>query len=150
YGLPLNSDLICTATGWDFNQGRDMMRLLINQRGLQAGQDFDTVIATDGQFAVSAMRELQACGIRIPENLRVAAYNDLAEGRAIIPSLTVMRKSFYSAGQKSLETLLELIQGNPVPDQNLVPSELILRRSCGCWPQALQQFTTHKTLYTQS
>ena len=150
YGLPLNSDLVCTATGWDVNQGRDMIHLLLNERGLRVGQDFDTLIGTEGQFIVSAVRELQSQGIRIPGDLLAAGYNDTSEASATIPSITVMKKSFYNAGWQSLELLIQLIQNKPVPEQTFVPSELIIRRSCGCWSQPVQQLNTHNTLTVQS
>jgi DNA-binding LacI/PurR family transcriptional regulator len=149
YGFTVDSNLVCSATGWDVQQGAAMMRVMMNERGLQPKLDFDAVVGTEGQYIVSAVRELQAQGVNVPDDVLAAGYNDMSEARASAPSITVMRKSFYEAGWKSLELLVELLQDNSVADVTFIPSELIIRRSCGCWTHTVQQTGAQTPLFAQ-
>lgn len=144
YGLPLDPNIVCMATGWDMNQGLDMMQLLLDERGVVPGVDFDTVVGTESQYVAGALQALQAKGIHIPDDVRLAGYNDTPDAIAVTPPITIMYKSFYEAGHKSLETLMQILEGESVPDQIMIPSELVIRRSCGCMPPIVQQLATPK------
>lgn len=138
YGLRYDPNLVCPPAGWGVDHGAAMMNLLLDERKLRPGLDFDVLASTEAQYAVGAMGVLRARGVHVPDEVAVIAYNDMNEARATVPPLTVARKSFYDAGWKALESALKLVQGESLPEQIFVPSELTLRRSCGCWPADLQ------------
>jgi signal transduction histidine kinase/DNA-binding LacI/PurR family transcriptional regulator len=49
-------------------------------------------------------------------------------------SLTTVRAPFREMGRCSVEVALALLRGAEVPEVSVVPTELVIRRSCGCLP----------------
>ncbi len=134
YELSGNAALICPPGGWEPEHGVAMIDLLLDERQLKPGVDFDAIVATEVEYAIGAVRALQTRGVHVPYDVAVVGFNDRPEARTSSPSVTVMKKPFYAAGYRAVEAVLDLIQGRPVPDRIEVPAELIIRRSCGCWP----------------
>jgi PAS domain-containing protein len=134
YGLPYNPALVCPPVGWGPEYGVEMTHLLLDERKLEPGVDFDAIAATEVEYAIGAVRALQARGVPVPYDVAVVGFNDRPEAQTASPSVTTMRKPFYASGYQALEAALDLIQGKPVPDRIEVPARLIMRRSCGCWP----------------
>ncbi len=53
-------------------------------------------------------------------------------------SLTTVRAPFYEMGWRAVEAVLGLVHGETVPSTITVPTELVVRRSCGCHPSTDQ------------
>ena len=51
-------------------------------------------------------------------------------------SLTTVRAPFHELGRRAVEAVLGLLRGETVPDVINVPTQLMVRRSCGCLPDA--------------
>ncbi|MBN1584060.1 MAG: substrate-binding domain-containing protein [Anaerolineae bacterium] len=134
YNLPLDPKLVCPPVGWGTERGEEMARLLLDERKLCPAVDWDALATTEIQYAVGAVTTLRARGIHVPGDVAVVGFNDMPEARAAIPAITAMCKPFYESGWKAIEMALDLIQGKPVPEQVSMPAQLIVRRSCGCWP----------------
>ncbi len=134
YGLPRHPALVSLPGGWDPEHGVAMVDLLLDKRQLEPGVDFDAIVATEIEYAIGAVQALQMHGVHVPSDVAVAGFNDRPEAQTLSPSVTAMKKPFYAAGYKAVEAVLDLIQGKPVPERIEVPAELIVRRSCGCWP----------------
>src|SRR6266545_4308330 len=49
---------------------------------------------------------------------------------------TTRRAPFRELGRRAVETALALVRGETVPSVVSVPTELVVRRSCGCLPSA--------------
>ncbi|MBN1580215.1 MAG: substrate-binding domain-containing protein [Anaerolineae bacterium] len=137
YGLPFDPDLVCPPTRWGPEAGAEMVRLLLDERKVRPGPDL-AVAGTEVEYACGAISVLQARGMHVPSDVAVVGFNDNLRARATMPPVTVMRKPFYESGYKAVEMVLDLLQNKPVPDRMVVPAELIVRRSCGCWPADMQ------------
>jgi DNA-binding LacI/PurR family transcriptional regulator len=48
------------------------------------------------------------------------------------PPLTTVRAPIELAGQQAASQLIALIQGGEAESSTLLPTELVIRRSCGC------------------
>ncbi len=142
HGLPNDERLMSPPCGWLEQDGAAAMCLLLDERRLRPGDDLDAVVATEVQYAVGALRVLQERGIDVPAQLAVAGYNDLALAETIIPPVTAVRKPFYESGRVALRTALALGRGEQVPPVLDVPAQMIVRRSCGCWPQEVSSVAT--------
>lgn len=81
--------------------------------------------------AVRALQELWRRGVRVPDDLSYATFNDTYPVDAVIPPLTVMALPSETIAEKALELLLHRIDSNePVAPQQLVLSEhLVIRES---------------------
>lgn len=93
---------------------------------------FDALVSANDNMAIGAMQALQAHGVRIPDDVIVAGFDDIEETQAITPSLTTVRAPWYLLGSKSVDLVLSKLANVEVPDQILLETEIIHRQSCGC------------------
>lgn len=136
-GLVLDKQLISPALGW--NKGAEAMSVLLDERGLQPGRDFQAVVAASDLLAIGAIRLMADRGIHVPTDVAVAGFNDIEEGRLVRPPLTSVSLPFYEQGRYSVEVLLARLEGREVPDETVLDSQLLVRQSCGCpsWSEKL-------------
>ena len=93
----------------------------------------DAIVCANDQMAIGAMRELQAGGLRVPEDIAVVGFDDIYPGSLIAPSLTTVRQPMRQLGERACSRLLERIADPGLPHRaELLPTELIVRESCGC------------------
>jgi DNA-binding LacI/PurR family transcriptional regulator/signal transduction histidine kinase len=126
FGLPFDPALVAAG---DFSRasGAAATRALLD-RGVQ----FDAVAAANDYMALQAMKELQAQGLRIPEDVRVTGFDDVPDAAAATPALTTVSQSLRELGTTSVELLLRRLEGEGLPERIVVPGRLVTRRSCGC------------------
>ena len=95
----------------------------------------DAIVYGNDQMAIGAMRELQAAEIRVPADIAVAGFDDIRLGTLFTPSLTTVRQSLRLLGERACSLLLERIADPAMPRKvERLPTELIVRESCGCPP----------------
>jgi len=96
----------------------------------------DAIIAANDQMAIGAMRELQAAGIQVPDDVAVAGFDDMRLGAMLTPPLTTVRQSMRQLGERACALLLERINDPSLARRvERLPTELIVRESCGCQPR---------------
>lgn len=85
------------------------------------------------QTAVGVIFALKAAGIRVPEDIKVTGFDDITLTRYFNPPLTTIRQSGSLLGEVAVDALLATLDGNVEVQRNVVlPTELIVRGSCGC------------------
>jgi LacI family transcriptional regulator len=95
----------------------------------------DAIVCCNDQMAIGAMRELQAAGIRVPADIAVTGFDDIRFGALFTPPLTTVRQSLRLIGERACALLLERIADPALPRRaERLPTELIVRESCGCPP----------------
>lgn len=129
YHLPFATELISPHYKWFDPGGRDMVHRLLDERRAA----FDAVVCVNDDLAVQAMETLQARGLRVPEDVSVVGFNDTPLSRAVTPPLTTVPWRMHERGRKAVELLLAMLDGEPAPEQVLLPAGLIVRQSCGCF-----------------
>jgi DNA-binding LacI/PurR family transcriptional regulator/signal transduction histidine kinase len=129
YGIPLNPALMTSGFFHLESSGSDAIKLLLDERKVQ----FDAVIAANDILALGAGLELKARRIRIPDDIAVTGFDDQEWAEFFIPPLTTVRQSVYQQGKYAVEVLLELLRGETIPKEVFLPTELIIRHSCGCF-----------------
>lgn len=134
HGLVADESLLSPPSGWNQEDGEAAMQLLLDERHLQPGIDFDALATTEVQYAVGALTVLQQRGVSVPDEVSVVGFNDIAGAEIVAPAVTTVEKPFYESGRVALRAALDLLQGTPVPGVLDVPAEMVIRRSCGCWP----------------
>lgn len=98
----------------------------------------DAVVAANDQMAIGVLRSLTAAGIRVPEQVAVVGFDDIFPGDLCEPPLTTVHQPMRMLGERACDRLLERIATPGLPPQvELLPTELVLRRSCGCPPGTL-------------
>ncbi|MDO4614911.1 MAG: LacI family DNA-binding transcriptional regulator [Lachnospiraceae bacterium] len=90
----------------------------------------DAVFATADALAVGAMHAFQEAGIRIPEDIAIAGYDDVDCGRAAFPQLTTIQVNREEMGRAAVRALVERIHDPKSSSKTLyIPNKLIVRGS---------------------
>lgn len=129
-GLSADEALITPAMAWE--KGAEAIRVLLDERHLRPGIDFQAVVAVSDLLAIDVLPVLAERGIRVPTDVAVVGFNDIEEGRLVRPSLTSVSLPFYQQGGRSVELLLSMLAGETVPEHTQLESRLLVRQSCGC------------------
>lgn len=96
----------------------------------------DALVCGNDQMAIGALRELQATGVRVPADIAVVGFDDIHLGAMLTPSLTTVRQPMRLLGERACMMLLERIADPALPLRvERLPTELIVRESCGCPPR---------------
>jgi GAF domain-containing protein/DNA-binding LacI/PurR family transcriptional regulator len=155
YNIPIDPKLISEPVLWGIDGGVQAMQAFLNQtpdahrRGLIAGVDFDAILTTDCAQAIGALDELHKRGIRVPDEVAMVGFDERDDSRLTSPPLTTIKKPFGDVGKRLVELALDTIAGKPVPDNTLVPTQLIIRQSCGCIDPSILQANLDKTQASQ-
>lgn len=98
------------------------------------------VIAADDLLAMGALAAALEAGVRVPEEISIAGFDGIAIARYVTPALTTVRQPVDAMGRIALAQLLNLINGGPMPVENLilVRPELVVRSSTGPVPLLLR------------
>jgi DNA-binding LacI/PurR family transcriptional regulator len=127
-GLPFDSSLVLQG---DFE--REAARAAMG--GLIAsGAPFDGVFAGDDDSAVGALAALQDAGLRVPGDVSVVGFDDQRMSSYLSPPLTTVRAPTEDVGRAAAQQLLTLLRGGQADPLTLLPTEIVIRLSCGCQP----------------
>src|SRR5262249_2295008 len=99
---------------------------------LAEGLQFDAIFAGDDGSAVGALAALAQAGKRGPEDVARAGFDDGPVVRYLSPPLPTVRAPTELVGREAVQQLVRLIQAGKARPTTLLPTELVLRRSCGC------------------
>ena len=126
-GIPVTGDLM--RFGPYTQQGGYAMTLSI----LSLSSRPTAIFAGNNFIAVGALRALREAGLQVPEDMSLVAFDDLPPSFVVEPFLTVAAQRAYEMGQVATQLLLtRLAEQEPGQPQEIVLStELIVRRSCG-------------------
>lgn len=98
----------------------------------------DALAGADDILVLSAIKALPEVGLRIPEDIAVAGFDNLPEDLAVSPTLSSADPPFFAMGRRAVGILADMIEGRPVPEVEILPVTFVRRRSCGC-PGSLDQ-----------
>jgi LacI family transcriptional regulator len=94
--------------------------------------EFDAVFACNDETAYGSIAALKEAGYRVPEDIAVVGFDDLKLSSILTPTLTTVCSPTYDVGRIAGEHIFSIIQGASFAFDNLLPTNLIIRRSCGC------------------
>ncbi|MFI8277498.1 LacI family DNA-binding transcriptional regulator [Streptomyces sp. NPDC085929] len=98
------------------------------ERLLRAHPDPDAVFAASDAMAIGALRTLRERGLRVPEDVAVIGFNDLASARHTSPPLTTVHQPVRALGQEMARMLVSAIEGQR-PSPLILPTRLTVRES---------------------
>jgi len=111
---------------FDVDGGQVAMRQILRSNRLPS-----VIFCFNDYMAIGALREAVVRGIRVPEDVSIVGYDDIAVAYAICPSLTMVRQPWFELGIRAARMILSLIAGEPLApgnDKRLIP-ELMQRDS---------------------
>jgi LacI family transcriptional regulator len=95
----------------------------------------DAAVCANDQMAIGLLRTLTARGIRVPEDIAVVGFDDIFPASLCDPPLTTVHQAMRAIGERACDRLIERITNPSLrPKVEVLPTELVLRSSCGCPP----------------
>ncbi|KGM11763.1 LacI family transcriptional regulator [Cellulomonas carbonis T26] len=117
-GAPLSGD-------WGADRGYEVGCELV------AGGRLPTaVFAANDLLALGLLRAFAESGVRVPDDVSVVGFDDVAGSAHFFPPLTTVRQEFGDLGRRCLAMLLGLIEGDDAP-ASVVEPHLVVRESSG-------------------
>jgi DNA-binding LacI/PurR family transcriptional regulator len=95
---------------------------------LDAHPRLDAVFAASDAMAIGALRTLRRRGRRVPEDVAVVGFNDLASARHSHPPLTTVHQPVRALGREMGRMLVEAMDGQD-PSPLILPTRLVVRES---------------------
>lgn len=93
----------------------------------------DAVVAANDQMAIGVLRAFARAGIRVPEEIAVVGFDDIYAADMYETPLTTVYQPMRTLGERACARLLDRIATPGLaPEVVKLPTELVLRRSCGC------------------
>jgi DNA-binding LacI/PurR family transcriptional regulator/signal transduction histidine kinase/ActR/RegA family two-component response regulator len=126
HGLPRDPDLVARGH-FRTNEAKQATEEL-----LERGVVFDAVVAANDEMAVGVLDVLRKHGLRVPQDVVVTGFDDLALARLANPPLTTVAQPFEEVAAWALHTIEAQIAGQAVPAQTRVAARFVRRQSCGC------------------
>jgi len=112
--------------GWETPEGYRLMIEAIAKGDLPTA----FFMASDS-LAIGAIHALKEAGMRVPEDVAIVGFNDIDIAKFMSPPLTTIRVQPEMMGRMAVKLLVDQIKGREIPVQVTVPSQLIVRSSCG-------------------
>lgn len=94
----------------------------------QQRQSVDAIFAASDTIAMAAVVALREANRKVPEDVSVIGYNDIAIAAHFSPPLSTIRQDTHQAGTLLVEKLFQILDGARPPSVKL-PTELIVRKT---------------------
>ena len=95
----------------------------------------DALVCANDQMAIGALQAFARAGVRVPEDVAVVGFDDIYPGSLSHPPLTTVHQAIGLLGERACARLLDRISQPSLRRRvELLPTELVLRSSCGCPP----------------
>lgn len=92
----------------------------------------DAIFACGDTAAFGAVQAIHEAGLSVPDDVAIIGFDDIDVATQSHPSLTTIRQPVQQKGAVAARILINLIEGHlEGPQHVLLPTELIVRQSCG-------------------
>lgn len=124
-GLELDPELVVPVATHRGEAGEAAMNALL----ARTEQRPDAVFCSTDWVALGAIRSLHLHGLRVPEDVAVAGFDDIPYGRASTPTLTSISPDRAAVARAAVASLSAQQEGNHEPREIAVGFELVVRES---------------------
>jgi len=127
-GIPLNEERIVSLDGPGEEAGEKGVDVLCQRQ-----VPFTAIFARNDNTAVGVLRKLRHLGLRAPEDISIAGFDNTEISAQLQPPLTTVDTAVQEAGRLALMLLLDRVEGRyrGAPRQLTIRSNLVVRASCG-------------------
>ncbi|WP_233712532.1 LacI family DNA-binding transcriptional regulator [Kribbella turkmenica] len=138
-GRDFDPDLVATVRSFQRADGAEAMTRL-----LESGKPPDAVFCYNDLMALGALRTLLSKGYRVPDDVALAGFDDIEDGRYSTPTLTTVAPDKHQIATLAIDLLTRRLDGDSSPPQTcsaswkVVPRESTTARSSGQHESAVQ------------
>lgn len=124
-GVAADPALVVERTAYHRTSGADAVTEL-----LARGVDFDAVFCFNDLMALGALRALHDHGLRVPDDVVVAGFDGIEEGRFSVPSLTTVTPDLPRLAAAAVRLVMRRIAEPDAPVEHVVvPHRITVRES---------------------
>jgi len=132
-GLPHDPSLMFEVEGYPTVDLAPLCNFLTQQPGITA------ILAANDQIALAVYQAARSVGRRIPYDLALVGFDNLDFTMHLDVPLTTVAQQATNIGRHAIEVLMQRIHHQVDGWQQVIlPTQLIIRRSCGAWLKAEQ------------
>jgi len=120
----------CVEGNWSSASGRQAIEKLFNQY-----PDLDSIFVANDQMALSVMQFISQEGLRIPEDIGIVGFDNMAESAFFSPALTTIQQDQHDIAKLAVEEIINIIEAGwqeseqTEPRTILLPPTLVVRQS---------------------
>lgn len=107
-------------------EGMEAIQALLSEK-----VPFDAIFAANDMSAFGAYYALQQAQLRIPDDVAVVGFDDVSAASDSTPPLTTVRQPIFQIGWEAVMLLSQAQTQSDLPDYTALPSQFIVRASCG-------------------
>ncbi|MYW78428.1 transcriptional regulator, LacI family [Streptomyces sp. LaPpAH-199] len=100
------------------------------ERFLELAEPPEVVFAADNLMALGALDAIRARGLRVPDDIALAAFDDIPWFVHTGPPITAVAQPTADLARAAVRALADRIEGR-TPQSVTLPARLVVRRSCG-------------------
>jgi LacI family transcriptional regulator, galactose operon repressor len=104
------------------------------------------VFAANDYMAAGALGALQDAGLRVPDDVALAGFDDIPLARYLTPPLTTVHVDRMRLGRSAVERVLEPHEAGAPERHEVLPVTLVVRASCGAAQSGAGAARAHRTL----
>lgn len=124
-GLAVDPELI------RFTENREINGFVAAAALLELANPPDLIFATNGVMSTGVFRLLHERGVRIPEEIGLAGFDETPWSDLVSPAMTIFKQPTYEIGKTATELLLNRIADPDRPSRDIVlKGKLVVRDSC--------------------
>ena len=123
------------STRYDFGCVSEDATFAIVRTAMASDDPPEAIISANN---LATRQVLSAClqlGLRVPDQVALAGFDDLELSDLLHPALTVVRQPMSALGEKAAQILFSKLRDETSADtvrEVVLPAELVVRHSCGC------------------
>lgn len=131
-----DAGLSCTEASVLYGDFTEASGYAVTQQLLARQKRPTAIFAANDAMAVGVLSALRDVGLRVPEDVAVAGFDDIPIAEYVSPPLSTVRVSIATLGARAAERLFTTIHAHSRAERKheVLPTELVIRRSCGANP----------------
>lgn len=92
------------------------------------------IVCANDESALGVLFGALSAGVRVPDDIVVTGFDDVQMAGLVSPGLTTIRQPIRELAAETARQLLAAAPGpdSTPPQSRVLPTELVVRRSCGC------------------
>jgi diguanylate cyclase (GGDEF)-like protein len=134
HGLPVQPELLFVSP-----DNHETGGALIADQLIECGMPATAMVMGTDRNAIGMIQQMLKKGRKLPQDLALVGFDDIADTRYVVPSLSSVNQPLDRLGALAFELLADRLAGREAADgPHLVPTTFVVRDSCGCPGAGLQ------------